>query len=194
MKTQKQIAVLRTQNIAQEIARLIKFTVTGHTLHSSYVPANPGDITYSNCRCNGYESPESFVKPYHWWADAKDVTRTHYGKYVIPSEGVPVVDIRQAIETKDGYSWVFQGPLLDCDLPDGEVDSLCEPSEPFGSIVDANFGGLLTLQRVTRITQKRGALDSVSVSEYVQGWKEHGARIGSFTLVDGIASIAWLNP
>ncbi len=111
----------------------------------------------SNETCQGYEDPESFVQPYHWWSHPKDQLSLHWDSYDIPVEGIPVVDVREAVKTDAGYSWVFKGPLLDVDLADNEIDRL----------------------------------DGVSVSQYVQGWREHGARIGRFFVVDGKGVIEW---
>lgn len=171
-----------------QIARLLVFARKGHTLYFNHVP-NP--MGYSNCHCTGYEDPDSFVKPYHWWSHPKDQLSTHFEGYQFADDGIPVIDNRQAVETDAGYRWVFKGPLVDVEIQDGECETLPEVDELFGSTINSAFGGLLTLNKATRITEKRGCLDSVSVKEYVQGWKEHGARIGRLFVKDGKATITW---
>jgi hypothetical protein len=107
---------------------------------------------------------------------------------IIP-DGTPAIDIRAAIETDGGYSWVFEGPMVDVDLADGQVDQCPEPSEIFAEAVAGNpFGRLLAIQEAQRARKVRaGSLDSVSIAEYVAGWRKHGARIGEYRA----GSIVW---
>jgi hypothetical protein len=167
-----------------ETAKLIKFTERGHTVHLA-------SQHYSNVSQSGYESPESFCQPYHWWADKSDTTRVHYENMTIPDSGVPVLDIRQATQTPEGVSWVFKGPLLDVDLPDGQVSELPTPDPLFAGAVANNAYGKLLAIHAGKEQGKRGALDSVSVSEYINGWKEHGGKVGRFYVRNGQASIEW---
>lgn len=165
---------------------MLHFGARGHTLYFS-------SPDYSNCSSQGYCDPESFVQPYHWWSHPKDQLSRNWDGYILADEGIPVVDVRPAIETAEGYSWVFKGPLLNVDLPDGEADECPMPSEilAFG-LAHSGYGPLLLDHAVARKTErKRSSLDSVSVSEYVQGWREHGARIGRFFVRDGQGVIEW---
>lgn len=149
---------------------------------------------YGSCHISGAPSdPEVFCKPYHWWADDKDVMSTHWESLDIPAEGVPVLDKRAAIETEKGYDWVFKSPMVDVRLPDGEVSKLGEVS-PIMMPAVAAYGciGILAETRKCQAARKAGPLDDVSVSEYIQGWIEHGARYGVFTVnPDGSGKITW---
>jgi hypothetical protein len=121
------------------------------------------------CHGSGYGTPES---PH---AAAPSAT------CIIP-DGTYAVDKRPALETAEGYSWVFKGPMCNPDIPDGECDPCPVPSDLFASAVAENeYGQLLTLNAAQKAAgHKRSGLDSVSIAEYVQGWREHGARIGQY--------------
>jgi len=132
------------------------------------------------------------VKPYHWWADPKDQLSWHFDGYSFAAEGIPVVDVRPAIETKAGLSYVFKGPILNCRITDDTIDRLPEVS-PFAMPAVAAYGsvGMLVETVAARKTATPGPLDGVGVSRYVHGWREHGARIGRL-MVDGqTAVIVW---
>ena len=132
------------------------------------------------CHGSGYGTPEN---PHA--ARPSDTMEIPDGTYAI--------DKRPAIETPEGYSWVFKGPMYNPDIPDGDCDPCPVPSELFAAAVTSDpsnpFGQLLTLHEAQKATgrQKRSGLDSVSIAEYVQGWREHGARIGQYR--DGV--IVW---
>jgi hypothetical protein len=80
-----------------------------------------------------------------------------------------------------GFNWAFSGPMVNVDLKDGEIDACPELSEIFASAVSNNqFGTMLAVHKATKVKQKRGALDKVSIKEYVDGWRDHGARIGRY--------------
>lgn len=163
-------------------AGLLHFGARGHTIHAS------------SETCQGYEDPESFVRPYHWWAHPPEQMSLHWDSYEIPAEGVAVVDVRAAIETPEGYSWVFKGPLVDVDLADDQVNECPMPSPilAFG-LAQSGYGLLLADHVVAKNSpqRKRSSLDSVSVSEYINGWREHGARIGRFFVRNGAGVIEW---
>lgn len=149
---------------------------------------------YSHCTHSGYEDPESFCPLYHWWADAAGVMRSHWSNYNVAADGIPVIDKRAAVETLEGGAWVFRGPMVDVSLKDGDVDASPMPSEIMaGALAETAFGGLLAEHVEARVQQKpRSGLDSVSIAEYVQGWREHGARIGrAFRNADGTGTIIW---
>jgi hypothetical protein len=169
----------------RQIAKLLHFGKRGSTLHYSHQG-------YRHCESQGYEDPESWVKPFHWWTDPPEKMSLHWHDVEIPAAGIPVVDVRDAVDTPAGHSWVFNGPLLDVDLPDGAVDRLPEVSSLLALGVAGNsFGTLLADHRRTKQTQDRGSLDTVSLSEYVAGWREHGARIGRFYVENGAGRIEW---
>ena len=63
------------------------------------------------CHGSGYGTPE---KPH---AAAP-------GPNLIIPDGTPVVDKRDAVETEEGYKWVFNGPMCNPDLQDDECDAL----------------------------------------------------------------------
>ena len=138
-----------------------------------------GDTVYfsRNERCSGYGDPE---RPH-----AADFTSEHKTDAIVP-DGTPIVDVRSAVETDEGFSWAIRGPMLNPDLPDEEID-LC-PSLENSLMVHAmvaepgnQFGALAAQQIVHKRTQSTpGPLDSVSIAAYVQGWRDHGARIGHY--------------
>jgi hypothetical protein len=169
----------------KQIAKLLKFSVAGHTLHYS-------QEGFSHCHCTGHEDPESFCKPYHWWAHPADQMSRHWDGYEFPEEGIPVIDIREAIETPEGYSWVFNGPMLDCNLPDGEIDRLGEVSPMMLPAIEAYGQGVALLATIAAKSKGiAGPLDDVSVSEYVAGWKAHGAKVGRCFVEGDICRIEW---
>ena len=165
----------------KETVKLLHFGARGHTLYGH------------NFTCSGYEDPESFVKPYHWWADAPEQISRHWDNYQISPAGIPVVDSRAAVETDAGFSWVFKGPLLDVDLDDGAIDRLPDVSPLMLPAVAAYGQTAALLSTVAaRSTPKAGPLDGVGVHDYVQGWRDHGARIGRFTVnTENVGTIVW---
>ena len=134
---------------------------------------NGTDVVYygSGCTGSGYGSPE---QPHAAQPD---------DGCIIP-DGTPAIDKRPALKTAAGYSWVFKGPLLDPDLPDGSIDHCPDLRE---SIVarailsepENGYAPHLALQLAHK-GPKAGPLDSVSIPEYVIGWKSVGARIGRY--------------
>lgn len=121
---------------------------------------------------SGYGSPE---RPHA--AEGKDIP-----------DGTPVLDVRAATETPEGFAWVFRGPMVDVKLPDGSYEPCPQPSEVMLGGLEGSFGAVAAMQVVSRAKREpRGPLDFVSVSEYVQGWREHGARVGKY--VGGV--IVW---
>lgn len=169
------------------IARLICFAADGTIDYD----AGEG---YGNCHISGCGSdPEQFCKGYYWWADEVKVIRHSWDSLEIPAEGIPVLDKRQAVETKAGYSWVFRGPMVNVKLQDGNISRLGEVS-PIMLPAIAAYGmiGALAENHKAAKENKAGPLDDVSVAEYVRGWVEHGARLGIFTVnADGTGHIEW---
>jgi len=96
------------------------------------------------------------------------------------AEGAIVVDMREAVETAEGYFWAIRGPMADIGLSDETVDRCPNPSSIFANAVaDNQFGTLLILQKACTGSGEPGPLDSVSPRRYAQGWKARGARIGT---------------
>jgi hypothetical protein len=129
------------------------------------------------CHGSGYGTPE---RPHA--ADPKTCT--------IP-DGTIAIDKRTAIETPAGYAWVFNGPMVNVDLQDGDCSECPEPSPIFAGAVAGNeYGSLLTLQAAHKTAKKTpGPLDFVSIAEYVEGWRAVGARIGRYVA----GKIVWEN-
>ena len=48
-------------------------------------------------------------------------------------DGTYAIDKRAAVETPEGYEWVFRGPMCNPDIPDGEYDPCPVPSELFAA-------------------------------------------------------------
>lgn len=150
--------------MSRKVAKLVCFGRGGHTIDFGRYEWAPGHT--ATCTLSGYCSPDK--PPQSNWED------------VIP-DGCPVVDKLPAIETAAGYAWVFKGPMVDVDLLDGDCSECPQPSELFaGAMAGNSYGSLLAVHEITRQTQKRGALDHVSIREYIDGWREHGARIGRY--------------
>lgn len=84
-----------------ETAKLLFFGLPGHCLHFT---TTSGAV---HCSSNGYETPESFCKP--------EFFASRYGEFHYPVAGLPVIDVRKAVESKDGFSWVFKSPMLQCE-------------------------------------------------------------------------------
>jgi hypothetical protein len=97
-------------------------------------------------------------------------------------DGTPALDTRPATDTDAGVSWVFKGPMVDPDLADGEGEECPEPSPVMAAGLSGSFLGLLAVQITERAKGRKraGPLDYVSVSEYVAGWRDHGARVGRY--------------
>jgi hypothetical protein len=96
-------------------------------------------------------------------------------------DGTPALDIRAAIETDKGFAWVFAGPMLDPDIPDGQASLCPTPSACMLNGLEGAFKTLATLQAAKpEAAAARGPLDMVGVAEYVEGWKKHGARVGAY--------------
>lgn len=129
----------------------------------------------ANHRCEGYDHPEDFFEPSRWW------THDHAERKGIEQwEGVPYVDLRAAVDHAAGYKMVINGPMVDVDLEPGEVERLPEPDPIMaGAMAFNSYGTLLTLQKAARVQGKRaGPLDSVSIAEYLDLWREAGATVG----------------
>lgn len=97
------------------------------------------------------------------------------------ADGTPALDLLPALETKEGYRWAIMGPMVDVNLPEGQIDRCPQPSSLFRSAVAKNaYGTLLAVQDVTSTPTKPGALDYVSTSEYIREWVKLGARKGAY--------------
>lgn len=145
--------------------RLVTFGIGGHTEY------------YDTHTIHGYERPNTVLKPYHWWADPENKISYHIQPGT--ADGVPVINTRNAVETKEGFKMAINGPMVDVTLPDGEIDQCPEPSPVFAGAVSGNqFGTLLKLQEKSRAKSEIGPLDSVSIAEYARRWKEVGAQVG----------------
>lgn len=155
--------------------KLVTFGLSGHTVY--FGRTDYGNGCYGTSRLEGYDDPDSFLAPSRWWTD--DYATTPDLRQL---EGVPFVDVRAAIETPAGRSWVFKGPMPDVDLPEGEIDRCPEPSPMLALAVSENaFGTLLSLAHAHRHSSNAkapGPLDSVPIAEYLAEWKAHGATVG----------------
>jgi len=130
-------------------------------------------------RLSGYWSPEETFTPFHWWSHPPEQMSHHVEPGT--ADGAIVVDMRDAVETTEGYTWAIRGPMPDISLSDEDVSRCPEPSQIFASAVaDNQFGTLLSLQKLHATTgsNEPGPLDSVSPRTFAAGWKRHGARIG----------------
>jgi hypothetical protein len=140
---------------------------------------NGGDTVYFDDKavCTGYGSPD---KPH-----AADFTSERKTDCLVP-DGTPVIDVRPAVDTDKGFRWAIKGPMVNIDLADDDIDPC--PTLDNNIMVHAmmsesgnQFGTLAATQIVHKKTSKEpGPLDSVSIQVFVQGWKEHGAKIGQY--------------
>ena len=144
-------------------AMLVEFGKGGDTV---YFAAERGANFSCYSTATGYGTPEQ-----------------PHAAHDIP-DGVPAIDVRAAVETEAGFEWAFKGPIVNVDLPDGACEECPKPSPTFAMAVAKNgFGRALALQAASkkRRPTEPGPLDRVSVAEYVQGWREHGARVGTYS-------------
>lgn len=101
-------------------------------------------------------------------------------------DGTPAIDKRPALETEEGFSWVFNGPMVNVDLPPKTVDPCPDLTDSLmvrAMVEDRGneFGNLAVLQIAHEKTSKQpGPLDSVDIDTYIEGWKQRGARIGHY--------------
>jgi hypothetical protein len=138
----------------KRIGKLLAFGNGGHSIEFG-----------GGCRLSGYDRPETF----DGWDDAPD--------------GCPVLDKRPAIDTDAGYRHVFQGPMVNVDLADDQVDEC--PKLDGNLMVTAMVGagseyGTLAVLQMAHGSKPAGPdpLDSVSTSVYMDGWVKLGARRG----------------
>ena len=130
-----------------------------------------GDTVYysSHCTGTGYGTPEN---PHA----AQDIP-----------DGVPVVDIRPAVDTPEGFRWVIIGPLVDVDLPDGQVEKCPGITPAFLDSLEKPYKTMAILHGIHTHSRTRngpGPLDKVGIKQYIQGWKRHGAKVGVYR--DGV--------
>ena len=144
----------------ERIAKLVCFGRGGDTVEFS-----------GSCHCSGYGTPE---RPH----------AAEPGPSCIIPDGTPVIDKRGVIETEEGFRWVFDGPMVNVDLADDDCDYCPDPSPLMAEAMmhpGNGFGPLLAQHIVARgQRRKRSGLDMVGIREYVEGWREHGARIGHY--------------
>lgn len=164
--------------MSDEIAKLLRFTVSGHEIDFS-------KRGYGHCNLSGYDDPEQFCARDNSWST-----------FNVPGGGVPVLDIRAAVETDRGYRWAIDGPMVDINLDNDEIDRLPDPCPLMAGALLASgneFGRLLVRHEAhRRRSAEPGPLDRVSIAAYLRGWKSHGARIGrAFRNADGTTRIAW---
>lgn len=139
-----------------DIAKLVRFGRGGDTVYFG-----------GGSRSEGYGSPE---RPH---------AATVRPDRLIP-DGTPVVDVRAAVVTPEGFQWVFRGPMLNPDLPDGEVSELGDPGIMAAALAGSQYGDLLAIHVTDKKPGTAGPLDYVGIAQYVKGWREHGARIGHY--------------
>jgi len=137
----------------KEPAKLVTFGKGGDTVYYS-----------RHCTGHGYGSPEH--------PHAAD-----NANHDIP-DGCPALDTRPATDTDAGWRWAIKGPMVDVDLESG-IDRCPTPSPIMAmAMADNEYGSLLALQKVS--TAKAGPLDSVPIAVFIEGWREHGARVGAY--------------
>lgn len=138
--------------------KLISFGRGGHTIHYASQPTPHGS---TKSTLSGYDTPESL-------------------KITPDLEGVPVVDVRAAVDTPEGFKQVLSGPMVDVDLPPdghkplGEQERQAAASMMGPGGLSGSFATLATLAQ----DRTYGGLDYVGVGIYLALWQKAGARIG----------------
>lgn len=102
--------------------------------------------------------------------------------------GVVAVDLTPALETVEGFKWVFRGPMVNVDLPEGEVNRLgrVKDSPMVNALKQGNYGNLIRMHEEQEARGERSGLDEVSLEEWVEGWRQLGARVGRYNEVGEI--------
>jgi hypothetical protein len=151
----------------KRIAKLVWFGRAGDTVEYG-----------GGCHSSGYGSPE---KPH------AAATAGKGDDFVIP-DGCPVLDKRPALDTPEGYRFVYSGPMVNVDLAPGEVDRIgdisdsivaqavmAEPGNGFGPLAAYSIA-----QTKAKAKATYNSLDHVDTATYVRLWKELGARTGHY--------------
>lgn len=146
--------------------KVVSFGAGGFTVYFESVPLGPNSSQKS--KLSGYDSPDSFF-------------RGERGECPADYEGVPFVDMREAVKGAEGFRHALSGPMLDVDLPPGAVDKFTMPEGWLATCiceVSSQFGAMLALHLVSKRESAPGALDYVSLPEWCALWKKAGARVG----------------
>lgn len=140
----------------KETCRLLSFGHGGHAEFYTKRGNTKGSLS-------GYDKPEN-------WEPREN---TDYSNCIVINK-IP------ALDTSEGYAYVFTGPMVDADLEGDEINECPKPSEILTEALQGNdFGKLLNLNEAQRMTgNKPSALDGVSPEAYARGWKELGAQVG----------------
>jgi len=94
-------------------------------------------------------------------------------------DGMPVLNIIDAVLTGEGYEYVIRGPMVDVDLEDEEISKCPEASEMLRLGVSGEYKSLLNLHDASKeVGIKTGPLDSVSIKVHLENWRKRGAVIG----------------
>ena len=145
--------------MSKRIAKLVHFGLGGH-----------GELYGQGCTCSGYDRPDTY-------------------DYSTVPDGTPVLDKRPALDSPEGLSWVFKGPICDPDLSDEQIDRCPKPSPLFAGAMAEGGGtfGMMVAINEAHDSPDPGPLDSVSVPVYIAGWVKRGARYG---IVEG-GKVVW---
>lgn len=155
---------------------LVTFGAGGSTV---YFATEKDQTSVRRSTQTGYRSPETFFNIYHWWAD-HHLSQQCASQY----QGVPYIDMRKAVETKAGIHMAIQGPMLDVDLHDDEIDRLPEPSDMMMAGLmyeqDKSYAGMMLLHKSAKLARPEvpGPLDGVSIKVYMEMWRKAGATVG----------------
>jgi hypothetical protein len=146
--------------VKADIAKLVTFGRGGDTVYFG-----------AGCTSSGYGSPD---RPHA--AESRDG--------LIFPDGCPVIDKRAAVDTPEGYHYVFSGPMVNVDLPDGHIDA-CPLLDRCVQIKLSNQGLTpLFAARLREIAQAENC-DGEPEAYYVKVMKE----VGHSSLRAGLA---WL--
>lgn len=145
-------------------AHLISFGLAGHGVEITDTRRN-GSRT--KARISGYDCPESFERA---------LARGEKAEYP-PLAGVPVLDKRPALRDRPVLG--IQSPLVDVELEEGTVERL--DARAARSMLHGLSGGFEVLAALAIVHDGKpepGPLDSVPLRDYLEWWRERGARLG----------------
>lgn len=115
-----------------------------------------------------------------WYLHTPEEIAKHYQEELEP--GVLLIDKRPALEGERGtHANAYASPMCDVELPDGAIDRLDLSGAEFmvGALKQTGYGGILRAHEIAAevAPDVAGPLDSVSISQYVQWWRDRGAAI-----------------
>lgn len=156
---------------------LVTFGRGGHTVYFASKEEVAGSVTHS--RLNGYSTPENFFAP----RAGRDGQPVEYDHNPDDYQGVPVIDVREAVKTRAGVNMSLNGPMVNPGISGEEIERCPAPHPSFAeALANANpqVGMLVAAQALSRAKdpENPGPFDMVSIKTFKRMWRQAGARIG----------------